>query len=70
MVLAWRLTLLRRRVIANLDTGHAISGVLYAKRGPLVVFRDARLHHHGQQHPMDGEVVIERRRVTWYQVVS
>lgn len=66
--MAWRRTAVRRRVVVNLPD-KAFSGVLYAKRGPLLILRDAQLHEHGTQpQPIDGEVVIERSRVEFIQV--
>lgn len=66
----WRRTALRKRVIVNLDE-KAFSGVLWAKRGPLLVLRDAVLMQHGAADtPLDGEVVIERARVEFIQVAG
>lgn len=66
----WRRTAVRRRVVVNLD-GKAFSGILWAKRGPLLVLRDAQLMHPGAAAvPVDGEVVIERRAVEFIQVVA
>lgn len=67
--LAWRAHA-RKRVVVNL-ADQAVSGVLWSVRGPLLVLRDAQLLLPGQQpQPVDGEVVIERDRVEWTQVVS
>ncbi|MCX4801776.1 hypothetical protein OG594_08945 [Streptomyces sp. NBC_01214] len=66
----WRRTALRKRVVVNL-TDKAFAGVLWAKRGPLLVLRDAVLMQHGAADtPMDGEVVIERARVEFIQVAG
>lgn len=66
---AWRRTAVRRRVVVNLPD-KAFSGVLFAKRGPLLVLRDSQLHVPGAQpQVMDGEVVIERSKVDFVQVV-
>lgn len=59
-----------RRVMVNLTTGDAIDGVLWNERGPLIVLRDARLNTEGGSAPLDGEVVIERDRIAFVQVVS
>jgi hypothetical protein len=49
----------------------AFAGVLWAQRGPLLVLRNAELLEQGAQPvPMDGEVVIERSRVEFVQVVQ
>lgn len=66
----WRRTALRRRVVVNL-ADKAFSGVLWAKRGPLLVLRDAVLLQHGAADtPIDGEVVVERSRVEFIQVTG
>lgn len=66
---AWRRTAVRKRVVVNL-ADKAISGILWAKRGPLLVLRDAKLHHPGAPEvPVDGEIVIERDRVEFMQVL-
>lgn len=67
---AWRRTAVRKRVVVNLADS-AFSGVLWAKRGPLLVLRDAKLMHPGSPAvPVDGEVVIERSRVQFVQVLA
>ncbi|MFF5451870.1 hypothetical protein ACFY40_11595 [Streptomyces sp. NPDC012950] len=49
----------------------AFDGVLWAKRGPLLVLRDARLLEAGREpQPIDGEIVIERTRVEFMQVLA
>ncbi|MFF9554583.1 hypothetical protein ACF1DY_01945 [Streptomyces albus] len=67
---AWRRTAVRRRVVVNLD-GRAFEGVLWAQRGPLLVLRDARLLEPGREpQAVDGEVVVERARVEFTQVLA
>lgn len=62
----WR-TVERRQVIVV--TGEtSIRGLLWARRGPLLVIRDAVIMR-GQPVPADGEIVIERRHVDWMQVL-
>lgn len=69
-MLAWRRTAVRKRVIVNL-ADKAFEGVLWAQRGPLLVLRDARLLEAGREaQPVDGEVVIERHRVEFTQVLA
>jgi hypothetical protein len=64
----WRRTALRKRVVVNLPD-KAFRGVLWAKRGPLLVLRDAELLEAGREAVrVDGEVVIERSRVEFMQV--
>lgn len=59
-----------RRVMVNLTTGDAIEGVLWDDKGPLIVLRDARLNTQSGSAPLDGEVIIERDRIAFTQVVS
>lgn len=63
---------LHRRVMVNLTDGSAIDGVLWDERGALVVLRDANLHTPGATGttPLDGEVVIDRQRILFAQVVT
>lgn len=58
-------------VIVNLTDSPdvAIRGVLWQQRGPWFVLKDAELLRAGQAPaPMDGEVVILRDRVLFFQV--
>ncbi|WP_354596083.1 hypothetical protein R1Y80_00775 [Streptomyces sp. JL1001] len=49
----------------------AFDAVLWAKRGPLLVLRDVELLEAGRQpQPVDGEVVVERARVEFIQVLA
>lgn len=66
---AWRRTAVRRRVVVNLPD-KAFTGVLWAKRGPLLVLRDVQVLE-GARAPqsVDGEVVVERRQVEFIQVL-
>lgn len=67
---AWRRTALRKRVVVNLPD-KAFAGVLWARRGPLLVLRDAELLEAGREpQRIDGEVVIERARVEFTQVLA
>lgn len=61
---------INRRVVVNLVGGSAIDGVLWQDRGPLIVLKDANVHNEGGSAPLDGEVVIERTRIDFVQVVS
>lgn len=66
---AWRRTAVRKRVVLNL-ADKAFNGILWAKRGPLLVLRDARLLEAGREpQQVDGEVVIERAQVEFMQVL-
>lgn len=66
----FRRSLIRRSVVVNLMSGRSFRGVLWAKRGPLLVLRDATLLDGGQTMTVDGEVVVERRMVEWVQVLA
>lgn len=58
----------RQRILANLTDGSAVEGVLWARRGRLLVLRDAVLHERGSQPvPADGEVLLDRDRVLFVQ---
>lgn len=61
---------MNRRIMVNLTNGTAIDGVLWGDRGRLIVVRDANLHSEGGSAPLDGEVIIERERIAFVQVVS
>ncbi|MFE7566215.1 hypothetical protein ACFU76_04515 [Streptomyces sp. NPDC057539] len=61
---------MRKRVIVNLED-KAFAGVLWAKRGPLLVLKDVTLMQHGAADtPMDGEVLVERSKVDFIQVAG
>lgn len=67
---AWTRTALRRNVIVNLDTGKAFQGVAWAKRGRLLVLRNATMFDPGTEPAaVDGEVVIDRARIEFIQVM-
>lgn len=61
---------IRKEVIVNTTTDKAFKGILYAKRGPLLILRNASLLDHGQTTAMDGDVLVERRNVDFVQVVG
>lgn len=63
---------LQREVLVNLvDDKTAVRGVLWAQTGPwLVVKRASLLRTPGQPVPMDGDVVLERTKVLFIQVVG
>ncbi|MGW1998618.1 hypothetical protein [Embleya sp. NPDC001921] len=66
----WRRTALRKRVVVNL-ADKAFRAVLWAKRGPLLVLRDVELLEAGREpQAIDGEVVVERARVEFIQVLA
>ncbi|GAA0454223.1 hypothetical protein ACFQ2B_27895 [Streptomyces stramineus] len=67
---AWRRTAVHKRVVVNLPD-KAFAGVLWAQRGPLLVLRDVELLEAGRDpQRVDGEVVVERARVEFTQVLA
>jgi hypothetical protein len=69
-VFAWRRTAVRKKVVVNL-ADKAFTGILWAKRGPLLVLRNAELLEAGRPaQPVDGEVVVERSKVEFTQVLA
>lgn len=68
-LLAWR-HVTTRAVVVVLDSGQSFSGVLWAQRGPLLTIRQAiALSTPEGQTQVDGELVVERARVAWLQVL-
>lgn len=59
----------RQTVIVNLTTGKAFRGVLWQRTREHLVLRNAELHEHGKTMPIDGEIVIERGKVDFVQVL-
>lgn len=68
MMGGWR-TLRRRSMIVNLDTGTSFQAVLFATHGPLLEFRQA-LALGRDPTPMSGEVVVDRARIEFVQMVE
>lgn len=61
--------LVHRRVVV-VSGDRSIEGVLWERRGPLLVLRDATIQvRPGSSVPADGELVIERDRIDWIQVL-
>lgn len=68
----WRAHL-RKRVVVNTTGGEGFRGLLFDADGPLLLLRDAELLGEGGKalpspQPLDGEVIIELKRVAWVQV--
>jgi len=62
---------LRARVLVALVDGKALRGVLWARRGRLLVLRDATLIETGTAPvDMDGDVLVDRDRVEFVQAVG
>jgi hypothetical protein len=55
----------RSRVVVNLYSGQAVSGVLWCRRGRYLVLRQAELMEPGNTRPapMDGEAIVDRDQV-------
>lgn len=70
-MLGYLRTLVRKKVVVNLHSGKAFVGVLWARRGPLIVLRNVTMHEPGTPPaPVDGEVVVERSQVEFIQVTG
>ncbi len=67
--MGWRRWPICRHVLVNLDDGRAFTGILYSRRGPLLTLRQARLiEPGGEPIDVDGEVIVERHRISFIQV--
>lgn len=67
----WRRLALNRRVLVNLKTEKAISGVLWDERDGILVLKDAALHTPGHEPAaIDGEVLIDRADVDFAQILG
>lgn len=58
----------KRSVVVNTKSGRAFRGVLWAKRGPLLVLKNATLIEAGMTTQVDGEVLIQRIDIDFIQV--
>lgn len=66
-----RRTRLRRRVIVTTSDGRSFAGVLWCRGRRFMVLRDVRLvEQSGSPVPVDGEVLLERDRVSFVQVLG
>ncbi len=66
-----RIPCVRRRVICNLSDDHtAVQGVLYEVRGSWLVLKNASLlSAGGKPVDVDGDVLVDRQRVLFIQVL-
>jgi hypothetical protein len=65
----WRRLMMRRRVMVNLTSGRAVSGVLRRRFGRTLVLVQAQVFEPGAEPAgMDGDVVIDRAQVDFTQV--
>jgi hypothetical protein len=62
----------RARVVVNLNSGQAVTGVLWARRGRTLVVRDAAIVEPGRRDPIpaDGDVLVDREQVAFVQRVG
>jgi hypothetical protein len=59
-----------RRVLVNLDDG-AVRGFLVRQYGDWVILHHAEwLQADGQRAPLDGDLVLERRRIQFLQILT
>ena len=69
--MAWSWSLLKaRRVVVQLEGDVAVSGVITARRGPLLVVDDVSVLTASASSRVDGSMVIDRARVMWIQRVA
>lgn len=62
---------IRRRVLVSLVDGKAFDGVLWARKGRLIVLRDARLIEPGAEPvPVDGDLLVDRDRIDFVQAAG
>lgn len=63
--------MIRRRVLVQLHSGRAFTGVLYRRRGRLVVLKAAEmLEPNNQPTPMDGDVILDRGEIEYVQAAG
>lgn len=69
---AFRRLVVRRRVLVNLRSGRAVSGVVVDQAGPLLQLKSARVHEPGVDGgvSVDGEIVIERDQIDFIQTFA
>lgn len=68
--LAFRRLVVARRVVVNLTSGQAVEGLLVRQQGPLLLLEQPVVHEPGAAPASaDGQMVIERDRVAFVQIV-
>lgn len=66
-----RRLIVRRRVLVNLRSGKAITGVLWARRGRTLVLKSAELLEPGSAPvQLDGDVILDRDQVEFVQAAG
>lgn len=70
-VLWARRLVVRRQVLVNLRSGRAVSGVLWARKGRVVVLKSAQLIEPGSDPlGMDGDVILDRDQIEFMQAAD
>jgi hypothetical protein len=70
-VLGTRRLALRRKVLVNLHSGVAFKGVLWARRGRLLVLKGAELlEPNADPVTLDGDTIVDRDQVAWVQAAG
>lgn len=70
-VLGTRRLMTRKRVLVNLRSGRAVTGVMWSSRGRHLVLKSAELIEPGMESTqMDGDVVVDRDQVEFVQVAG
>ena len=60
---------LRKSVIVTMHDGMAFAGILYDVDPEVVVLRNsASVGDHGERVPVDGEVLLQRSEIAFYQI--
>lgn len=66
----WRPPFYLRSAIVNLKSGETLTGVVWQSRGRWITLTKAELLTAGKPPtPIDGEVVVERSNVAFFQVL-
>jgi len=72
MMRGWK-RLLAKEVLAQLHSGKAFRGVVWERNGDFLVLRAATLYDPevpDDPQPLDGEVMIHRAEVEYYQLIG
>ena len=66
-----RRLMVRRRVLVNLRSGSAVTGLLWSRRGRVLVLKSAELLEQGSAPVvMDGDVILDRDQVEYVQAAG
>lgn len=69
-VLGTRRLMTRKKVLVNLRSGRAMTGVMWSRKGRVLVLKSAELIEGVEPVPMDGDVVIDRDQIEYVQVAG